>query len=136
MEELLMQYRKWSPLKEREIIKPFPTLEEVWILLHNDEFFAKIHSDRKFLIFIRKKIFWILEENKKEDAYLLFKGFDQTETDEFLVSISDQVLLTYFEDNLTFLDLTKISSRNDEYNSLRAYSINSGRGSKQKSSLN
>ncbi len=135
MEDLLKQYRKWSPLKEREIIKPFATLEEVWLLLHNDEFISKIHSDRKFLIFIRKKLFWILEENK-DDVYLMFKRFDVGESDEALISIADQVLLTYFENNLVFLDLCKISSRNDEYNSLRAYSINSKRGSDYKSPLN
>lgn len=135
MEYLLDQYKKWSPLKEREIVKPFSTLQELWVLLYNDDFISEVHSDERFLIFIRKKLFWILDENK-EDAYLMFKGFDEGESDDTLISITDQVLLTYFEDNLTFLDLCKISSRNDGYNSLRAYSINSKRGTDQRSPLN
>lgn len=135
MKHLLDQYKKWSPFKEREIIKPFSTLQEIWLLLHNDEFVSKIQSDEKFLIFIRKKLFWVLDENK-ESAYLMFKGFDQGESNNLLISIADQVLITYFEDNLNFLDLCKISLRNDGYNSLRAYSINSKRGTDQKFPLN
>ena len=135
MKSLLKEYEKFSSFKERNMIKPFPDLGKVFKLLHNDSFISKIHEDKKFFMFIRKKLFWVLDTDYN-DQYLVFKGFIESETDELLVSIADQVLLTYFEDELSFLSLCNISIKNDEYNSITAYFINSRRGGKEKAVLN
>jgi len=135
MENIYEEYEKWSPFKERSLIKPFSTLKEVWGFLLDENFRLKVANDKRFFMFIRKKLFWILDSNT-EEHHLLFKDFDSGETDERVITIADQILLIYFEENLTFLDLCKISLRNDDYNSITAYSINSRRGSSQKSSLN
>lgn len=135
MKELIKEYEKWNVYKERNFIKPFNNLVEVWKLLHNDDFISKINDDKKFFMFIRKKLFWILDNNEEND-YLLFKAFPEGETNDRLISISDQVLLIYFEENLSFADLCGISFRNDEHNSIVSYSINSKRGLDTKAPLN
>lgn len=135
MESIYEEYKKWSPFKERSFINPFSTLKEIWLFLLNENFRLKIANDKKFFMFIRKKLFWVLGDNV-EEHYLLFKDMDSSETDERVVAIADQILLIYFEENLTFFDLCKISLRNDEYNSITAYSINSKRGDKINPSLN
>jgi len=135
LKTVLSEFEKWSVFKERNFIKPFASLEEVWFLINDKNFLSKVHANKKFYTFIRKKLFWILDTNT-EEYYLIFKGFDSLETDTQLIDIVDQILLNYFADNLSFTNLCKISIRNDSYNSLTAYSINSKRGYDQKSPLN
>jgi hypothetical protein len=135
MESLLEEYAKWSSFRERNLIKPFSALSEVWLLLYDETFITKIHEDKKFFMFVRKKLFWVLNTDHDEQ-YLMYKGFIESETDELLISIADQVLLTYFEPKLSFFDLCNISIKNDEYNSINAYFINSIRGGEEKAPLN
>lgn len=135
MNNLLNEYKEWNSYKERNFIKQFASMEEIWLLLMNDEFIAKVKSDKKFAIFVRKKLMWVLDNNK-EESYLLFKGFDEGETEEELIAISDQILLTYYVDNLTLVDLSKISYRSDPYNSIMAYIANSKRGGQAKAASN
>ena len=106
MEELLQEFNKWNSFKERNLIKPFSSLKEIYLLLYDDEFISTIHKDKKFFKFVRKKIFWVLDKN--EEDYLVFKGLRETENDELILILTDQILLNYFEKNLTFLNLCNI----------------------------
>lgn len=135
MKELLNEYDKWSVRKESLPIKPFSSLEKVWLLLNDDDFRLKIRVEKKFFLFVRKKLFWILDENH-HDSYLLLRGVELGEDNELVVSIVHQILLTYFSDDLKYLDLIRISLANDEYNSITAYLLQSKRGTDRKKNLN
>ena len=134
MKKLLQEFNKWNSFKERNLIKPFSSLREINLLLYDDDFISSIHTDKKFFKFVRKKIFWILD--KSDEEYLLIKGLWETENDELILILINQILLTYFEERLTFLNLCNISVGEDSYNSITAYFINSKRGTKEKENLN
>lgn len=135
LKKLKKEFSKSSSFKERNLIAPFGSFEEIWLLLYDTEFIAEIHNNKKFFTFVRKKMFWVLDNNK-EDYYLLIKGMNESENDKRLLDITDQLLLHYFEDKLTFLNLCQISLRNDSYNSITSYFINSKRGTDAKGPLN
>ncbi len=135
LQRLINESKKHGFGTERKTIKPFTSLDQVWEILNLPGFKELISSDQKFLLFIRKKLFWILSENH-HDSYLLIKGIEIGEENAQLVTIVHQILLTYFAEELTFIELSGISLKGDSYNSLTAYQINSKRGTKSIASKN
>ncbi len=136
IQNLIKESKSYRFGKGRKLIKPFGSFDEIWLLLNNIEFEAVIDADENFNFFIRKKLFWILDLNHDATTQLKFKEVSQTEQNTRLVAIADQVLLTYFEEDLNYLFLEGITYRKDPYNSLSSYRINSARGTSQNASQN
>ncbi len=136
LKKLIAEFKSHVLKKGRTIVKPFASFEELYTLLLNPHFQSEINFDDNFYFFIRKKIFWILDQNIDNCTAIQFKGIKEGETNYRLITITDQILLTYFKEDLSFLELQGIVTRKDAYNALTAYCINSTKGADSKSISN
>lgn len=126
--DLFEEFKKDQHNKGKKPVKPFASLQEIFNLLEEEIFQRMLEEDERFLFFIRKKLFFTV--NKNEDLPTLkgdFKLLSSISPSLVITVISDQILLTYFQEDLTTIDLLSIILRVDEYNALTAYKIKSDR---------
>lgn len=135
LENLIKESQSFGFGRGRKQIKPFGSYDEILKLLNEPKFLKAIETDEKFYLFIRKKLFWVLG-SPDNMTRVQFKEFGLLKENENIVTIADQVLLTYFGEEMTFAELECIAFRRDVYNSLTAWKINAERGAKSHANLN